>query len=181
MTKQNSNVLYLSGGIALLALLLLGISSIGVNRNAASANIPLPVPNTQSTPLPPPPPQQQPQAASQPPPVQGNPVTTASGLTYIDQVVGAGPAPQPNQTVVVHYTGYLDNGAIFDSSVQNGAPVEFSLNGVIPGFSEGISTMKVGGRRRLIIPPELGYGAQGKGPVPPNARLTFDVELLGVK
>jgi len=110
--------------------------------------------------------------------------TTASGLQYIDQAVGTGAQPQAGQTVTVQYTGYLDNGKVFDSSVQRNQPFEFVLGAgqVIRGWDEGIASMKVGGKRRLIIPPQLAYGAQGAGGViPPNARLTFDVELLGVK
>lgn len=124
-----------------------------------------------------------PAAQSQPMPQSpaGNVVRTTSGLEYIDEVVGSGAQPQPGQTVVVHYTGYLDDGTIFDSSVQRGQPAEFPVDQVIAGFREGVLGMRVGGKRRLIIPPELGYGAQGQGPIPPNARLTFDVELLDVK
>jgi len=99
-------------------------------------------------------------------------------------VVGNGPQPQPGQTLIVHYTGYLDNGTVFDSSLQRGQPFEFVLGAgqVIRGWEEGLATMRVGGKRRLIIPPELAYGAAGAGGViPPNARLTFDVELLGVR
>ena len=110
--------------------------------------------------------------------------TTASGLQYEDLVVGTGPSPQPGQTAVVHYTGWLDNGTKFDSSLDRGREFEFPVGQgrVIKGWDEGVATMKVGGKRKLVIPPDLGYGAQGAGGViPPNARLTFEVELRGVK
>jgi peptidylprolyl isomerase len=108
---------------------------------------------------------------------------TASGLQYVDQVVGTGAQPKTGQTVTVHYTGYLDNGTVFDSSVKRGQPFEFKIGTgqVIKGWDEGLATMKVGGKRRLIVPPELAYGAVANGPIPANSRLTFDVELLGVK
>ena len=115
-------------------------------------------------------------------------VTTPSGLQIIDTQVGTGATPRPGQICVVHYTGWLyQNGAKgrkFDSSVDRGQPFEFPVGRqrVIPGWDEGIATMKVGGKRTLIIPPELGYGARGAGSViPPNATLIFDVELLDVK
>ena len=116
------------------------------------------------------------------------PVTTASGLQMIDTKVGTGASPRANQTAVVHYTGWLyTNGAKgqkFDSSVDRGEPFEFPVGQgrVIKGWDEGVATMKIGGKRTLIVPPQLGYGARGAGgAIPPNATLMFDVELLGVK
>ncbi len=111
-------------------------------------------------------------------------VTTASGLKYEELRLGTGPSPQTGQIAVVHYTGWLTNGTKFDSSVDRGAPFEFPLGQgrVIKGWDEGVATMKVGGKRKLMIPPDLGYGARGAGNViPPNAELVFDVELLAVK
>jgi peptidylprolyl isomerase len=118
----------------------------------------------------------------------GKPVTTPSGLQIIDSKVGTGASPKAGQTCVMHYTGWLyENGAKgkkFDSSVDRGEPFEFPIGRgqVIAGWDEGVASMKVGGKRTLIIPPALGYGARGAGGViPPNATLIFDVELLGVK
>ncbi len=111
-------------------------------------------------------------------------VTTASGLQYVDQTVGTGAAPRAGQTAVVHYTGWLADGKKFDSSRDHGQPFEFAVGqgNVIKGWDEGVATMKVGGKRKLIIPPDLGYGARGAGGViPPNATLTFEVELLSVR
>ncbi len=112
-----------------------------------------------------------------------NVVTTPSGLKYIDLQEGTGATPKSGQTVVVHYTGTLENGTKFDSSRDRGQPFSFKLGvgQVIKGWDEGLSTMKVGGRRQLIIPPELGYGSRGAGAaIPPNSTLIFDVELLRI-
>ncbi|WP_250121538.1 FKBP-type peptidyl-prolyl cis-trans isomerase [Chroococcidiopsis sp. CCMEE 29] len=112
-----------------------------------------------------------------------NTVTTDSGLKYVQLKEGTGATPKPGQTVSVHYTGTLEDGTKFDSSRDRGKPFSFKLGAgqVIKGWDEGISNMKVGERRQLIIPPELGYGARGAGGViPPNATLIFDVELLKI-
>jgi peptidylprolyl isomerase len=118
------------------------------------------------------------------PPVSGETVTTDSGLQYIDIEEGTGDTPQGGQTVVAHYTGWLEDGTKFDSSVDRGTPLTFTLGvgQVIAGWDEGLATMKVGGQRRLIIPPDLGYGETGAGAtIPPNATLIFDVELLEIR
>ena len=109
-----------------------------------------------------------------------NPMTTTdSGLRYIDIVEGTGAAPSSiGANVVVHYTGWLVDGTKFDSSVDRGQPASFALNGVIKGWGEGVGSMKVGGKRKLIIPWNLGYGARGTQGIPPRAMLVFDVELL---
>ncbi|HEV2106408.1 MAG TPA: FKBP-type peptidyl-prolyl cis-trans isomerase [Candidatus Eisenbacteria bacterium] len=98
-------------------------------------------------------------------------------------VVGNGKMADPGLTVTVHYTGWLTDGTKFDSSVDRGQPFTFQLGAgqVIPGWDEGVKGMRVGGKRKLTIPPDLGYGARGAGPIPPNSTLVFDVELLDVK
>jgi FKBP-type peptidyl-prolyl cis-trans isomerase len=118
----------------------------------------------------------------------GKTMTTPSGLQIIDSTVGTGATPKPGQICVMHYTGWLyedgKKGKKFDSSVDRSEPFEFPIGKqrVIAGWDEGVATMKVGGKRTLIIPPALGYGARGAGGViPPNATLMFDVELLAVK
>jgi peptidylprolyl isomerase len=117
-------------------------------------------------------------------PIQGDTVTTASGLKYIEIKVGTGLAPKTGQICAMDYTGWLTNGTKFDSSHDHGKPypVPLGMGRVIKGWDEGISTMKMGGQRRLIVPPQLGYGERGMGGViPPNATLIFDVELVSIQ
>lgn len=112
------------------------------------------------------------------------PETTSTGLKYIDMEVGSGASPQSGRQVIVHYSGYLKNGTKFDSSVDRDEALAFTIGigQVITGWDEGVMSMKAGGKRKLIIPPQLGYGESGAPPViPPNAELIFDVELLEVK
>jgi len=119
-----------------------------------------------------------------PPPLSGDTIATASGLKYIVVQSGGGATAARGQQVQVHYTGWLSDGSKFDSSVDRGQPFAFPLGQgrVIRGWDEGVAGMRVGEKRRLIIPPELGYGAQGyPGAIPPNATLIFDVELLDVE
>lgn len=114
------------------------------------------------------------------PALAGDTVTTSSGLRYIVRTPGTGTVAQANSTVTVNYTGYLIDGSVFDSSAGRG-PTTFSLAQVIPGFKEGITGMRVGGSRRLIIPANLAYGPQGQGCIPGNSPLIFDVDLLAVQ
>jgi peptidylprolyl isomerase len=110
-------------------------------------------------------------------------ITTKSGLKYVDQKVGTGKEAKKGDIVAVHYTGTLKSGKKFDSSLDRDEPIVFPLGigKVIPGWDEGIAGMKEGGKRKLIVPPDLGYGPSGQGPIPPNSELHFDVELVGVK
>jgi peptidylprolyl isomerase len=111
-------------------------------------------------------------------------VTTPSGLKYVDEVTGTGPSPEKGKQVTVHYTGMLEDGKKFDSSRDRNVPFSFTIGvgQVIKGWDEGVMSMKVGGRRKLTIPPDLGYGQRGAPPaIPPGATLIFEVELLDVK
>jgi FKBP-type peptidyl-prolyl cis-trans isomerase FkpA len=107
----------------------------------------------------------------------------ASGLQYEDIVVGSGKMAEPGMNVSVHYTGWLPDGLEFDSSKRSGQPLKFQLGSgrVIQGWEEGIKGMRIGGKRKLTIPPDMAYGASGSGPIPPNATLLFDVELVDVQ
>ena len=113
--------------------------------------------------------------------VDGAGTVTASGLKYFDMVVGDGPQPSgPTTRVTVHYTGWLMDGTKFDSSVDSGRPATFGLNRVIAGWTEGVGSMRVGGKRKLVIPSDLAYGPSGRPSIPPNATLVFDIELLEI-
>lgn len=114
--------------------------------------------------------------------VADNMTTTPSGLQYRDDAVGDGPEAKAGDTVSVHYTGTLQDGSKFDSSRDRGQPLRFPLGAghVIKGWDEGVAGMKVGGKRTLVIPPALGYGSRGIGPIPPDSTLVFDVELMGI-
>ena len=113
----------------------------------------------------------------------GNQVTTPDGLQYTDDQVGSGAEATPGKNVSVHYTGWLLDGTKFDSSRDRNQPFTFPLGAgrVIKGWDEGVAGMKVGGKRTLIIPPDLAYGSRATGPIPPNSTLKFEVELLDVK
>jgi peptidylprolyl isomerase len=119
---------------------------------------------------------------SSPPASSGAEVTTPSGLRYVDEVEGTGDSPKQGQGVTVHFTGTLENGIMFDSDRGQSYSFRIGMGSVIKGWDEGIMTMKVGGKRRLIIPPSLGYGVGGSPPkIPGNSTLIFEIELLGVQ
>lgn len=112
-----------------------------------------------------------------------NEITTQSGMKYVDLKVGDGATPKMGQTVQVHYVGKLANGKEFENSRTNGVPAQFAIGpGLIPGWNEALQSMKVGGKRRIVLPPALAYGARGQLPkIPPNETLTFEIELLSVR
>jgi FKBP-type peptidyl-prolyl cis-trans isomerase FkpA len=114
------------------------------------------------------------------PTVQGVPTVTASGLKIYDVQIGTGTAAKAGDSITVTYTGWFADGTTFDSSSFHGNPASFPLGRFIPGWQEGVPGMKVGGKRRLIIPPALAYGASGRGSIPPNATLTFDIGLVSI-
>ena len=129
------------------------------------------------------PPATEPATEGGPPSVSGEATVTDSGLQIIEIEAGGGDEAVAGQTVSVHYTGYLADGTKFDSSLDRGQPLTFVLGAgqLIPGFDEGVAGMRVGEKRRLILPPDLAYGPQGRPPlIPPNAELTFDVELMEI-
>jgi len=105
---------------------------------------------------------------------------TASGIVIKHNVVGTGAQPKATDNVKVHYEGKLVDGTVFDSSIQRGQPIDFGLDGVIPCWTEGVQTMKVGGKAKLVCPANLAYGEQGRPGIPPNAVLVFDVELIAI-
>ena len=116
-----------------------------------------------------------------PPATTANALTTASGLVYEDLQVGDGAQVRSGDTVTVNYTGWLQDGTKFDSSIDSGQPAEFTLGQVIQGWNEGLVGMKVNGTRLLVIPPVLGYGATANGPIPANSTLIFEVQLVAIK
>jgi hypothetical protein len=162
-------------GILAVALVLVAACGNDEDEEVTPAVTPVPAVTPASTTAP---------DAGGPPPVSAQPTVTASGLQIIEVEVGTGEEAQQGQTVSVHYTGWLADGTKFDSSLDRGQPLPFVLGvgEMIPGFDEGVAGMKVGGTRRLILPPDLAYGAEGRPPViPPNAELTFDVQLVSVQ
>ena len=161
--------------LSLLVIAALAIAGGACKSSKKSTSVACPTPGA-STPA------KTPAAAGGPPAVSALPTVTSSCLQIIDVTVGTGAAAKSSSTLSVNYTGWLEDGTKFDASADHGGPAIFPLDQVIPGWREGMPGMKVGGKRRLIVPPDLGYGAAGRPPViPANATLIFDIELLSVQ
>jgi len=156
-----------------IAIVLLVVGCGSAQQQDTTPPVPLPTYAVASDTPPPPPPQKKNRV--------GEVQTTASGLQYVDARIGDGPSPASvASTVTVHYTGTLDDGTKFDSSYDRNQPFKASLQHVIKGWQEGVLTMRVGGKRRLIIPPDLAYGSRSVGKIPASSTLTFDIELIAV-
>ena len=170
-------------GVLIILLAIILVSILGGGGGGEVVANPSVTPASSAAPTPTLPAQSPTTAPETPPEVTGEAVTTSTGLQYIDIQVGTGSSPLPGDKVAVNYTGWLqDGGTMFDTSLDGTQPFSFLLGtgGVIPGWDEGVATMKVGGKRRLIIPPDLAYGASGQGSIPPNATLIFDIDLIDI-
>jgi len=165
----------LLGASALCALAVAGCNQYGGNTTKTAGT---PPEAAATTPPATTPPATTPDAAA----ATGKEVTLAGGLKYTDLKVGDGDIAEPGLNATVHYTGWLTDGTKFDSSVDRGQPFQFRIGAhqVISGWDQGVVGMRIGGKRHLVIPPDMGYGANGAGPIPPNSVLVFDVELLGL-
>jgi peptidylprolyl isomerase len=177
--KNNRNQVIAISLIALLAVAVVAYVLISSQSSSPTSGVAEPSPSAiaQTSPSP------APSSSASPAGKPGKEITTASGLRYLDEVVGTGKSPSPGNVVTVHYVGTLQNGTKFDSSYDHpgGQPYQFRIGagGVIKGWDEGVMTMKEGGKRKLTVPPDLAYGPQGRPPkIPPNSTLIFEIQLL---